>query len=40
VFDNLGPGGKAYGGTPYTADTPLPASGLVGPVRLMLVRPG
>jgi hypothetical protein len=24
-----------FGGTPYTADTPLPASGLIGPVRLV-----
>lgn len=35
IFDKLGPGGIAFGGTPYTAETPLPASGLVGPVRLI-----
>ena len=35
VFDNIGAGGKAFGATPYTADTPLPSSGLIGPVRLI-----
>ena len=35
VFDNLGPGGIPFGGTPYAATTPLPASGLIGPVRLV-----
>jgi hypothetical protein len=35
VFDRVGPGGTPFGGTPYTADTPLPASGLIGPVRLI-----
>ncbi|HWV12524.1 MAG TPA: glycosyl hydrolase [Sphingobium sp.] len=35
IFDNIGPGGKAFGSTPYTAETPLPPSGLIGPVRLI-----
>lgn len=35
VFDTIGPGGKPFGGTPYTADTPLPSSGLIGRVRLL-----
>lgn len=40
VFDTLGPGGIPFGGTPYDAATPLPASGLIGPVRLMQEGPG
>ena len=40
VFDSLGPGGISYGGTPYTAATPLPPSGLLGPVRLLINAPG
>ena len=35
VFDTIGAGGKAFGATPYTANTPLPSSGLIGPVRLI-----
>ncbi|MCK0532974.1 glycosyl hydrolase [Sphingobium agri] len=35
VFDTIGAGGKAFGATPYDADTPLPSSGLIGPVRLI-----
>ncbi|NIJ15942.1 hypothetical protein FHS54_000891 [Sphingobium vermicomposti] len=35
MFDTIGAGGKAFGATPYTADTPLPSSGLIGPVRLI-----
>lgn len=34
VFDTVGPGGTPFGATPYTASTPLPPSGLIGPVRL------
>ena len=34
VFDKVGPGGTPFGATPYTASTPLPPSGLIGPVRL------
>lgn len=37
VFDTIGPGGKPFGGTPYTAQTPLPSSGLIGPVLLLKV---
>jgi hypothetical protein len=39
VFDSIGPGGTPFGGTPYTATTPLPASGLIGPVRLVRQTP-
>lgn len=34
VFDTVGPGGTPFGATPYTASTPVPPSGLIGPVRL------
>ena len=34
VFDTVGPGRTPFGATPYTASTPIPPSGLIGPVRL------